>query len=81
MSNEENIVKEENKTIRFPIERAEPPKEDKTLFHCKACGHHITESMEKDVKNEKKGTYKEWVDEDYWRKYGEGGKNRWVDKE
>ena len=30
MSNEENIVKEENKTIPFPIERAGPPKEDKT---------------------------------------------------
>ena len=40
-----------------------------------------TVNLEKDVKNEKKGTYKEWVDEDYWRKYGEGGKNRWVDKE
>ena len=53
MSNEENIVKEENKTIPFPIERAGPLKEDKTLFHCKACGHHITESMEKDEKNEK----------------------------
>ena len=47
MSNEENIVEEENKTIPFPIERVGPPKEDKTLFHCKACGHQITESMEK----------------------------------
>jgi len=46
MSNEENIAEEE-KTIPFPIERAVPPKEDKTLFHCKACNHQITESMEK----------------------------------
>ena len=53
MSNEENTVEEENKIIPFPIERAGPPKEDKILFHCKACGHQITESMEKDEKNEK----------------------------
>ncbi len=47
MLNEENTVEEENKTIPFPIEKARPPKEDKTLFHCKACNHQITESMEK----------------------------------
>ena len=47
MSNEENTVEEENKTIPFPTERAGPPKEDKTLLQCKACGHQITESMEK----------------------------------
>ena len=52
MSNEENTT-EENETIRFPIEKAIPPKEDKTLFHCRACNHKITESMEKDEKNEK----------------------------
>ena len=46
MSNEEDTV-EEDKTIRFPIEKVIPPKEDKTLFHCKACNHKITESMEK----------------------------------
>ena len=45
MSNEEDTV-EEDKTIRFPIERAGQPKEIKILFHCKACGHQITESME-----------------------------------
>ena len=39
--------------IKFPMERAVPPKEDKILFHCKACGHQITESMEKDEKDEK----------------------------
>ena len=46
MSNEENTT-EEDKTIRFPIEKVIPPKEDKILFHCKSCGHQITESMEK----------------------------------
>ena len=46
MSNEEDTV-EEDKTIRFPIEKVIPPKEDKTLLHCKACNHQITESMEK----------------------------------
>ena len=46
MSNEEDTV-EEDKTIRFPIEKVIPQKEDKTLFHCKACNHKITESMEK----------------------------------
>ena len=34
---------EENKILKFP----EPPPEDKLLWQCKACGHHITESMEK----------------------------------
>ena len=32
--------------IKFPIERLGI--EDKTLFHCKACGHKITESMERE---------------------------------
>ena len=31
--------------IKFPMERLGI--EDKTLFHCKACNHKITESMEK----------------------------------
>ena len=52
MSNEKNTIEEEkteeeDKTIRFPIERVVPPKEDPVLFHCKACNHKITESMEK----------------------------------
>ena len=34
---------EENKFLKFP----EPPPEDKLLWQCKACGHQITESMEK----------------------------------
>ena len=34
---------EENKILKFP----EPPPEDKILWECKACKHHITESMEK----------------------------------
>ena len=34
---------EENKILKFP----EPPPEDKLLWQCKACGHQITESMEK----------------------------------
>ena len=33
---------EENKILKFP----EPPPEDKILWECKACKHHITESME-----------------------------------
>ena len=34
---------EENKILKFP----EPPPEDKILWECKACGHQITEAMEK----------------------------------
>ena len=34
---------EENKILKLP----EPPPEDKLLWQCKACGHQITESMEK----------------------------------
>ena len=34
---------EENKILKFP----EPPPEDKLLWQSKACGHQITESMEK----------------------------------
>ena len=34
---------EEDKILKFP----DPPPEDKLLWQCKACGHQITESMEK----------------------------------
>ena len=34
---------ESEKILKFP----EPPPEDKLLWECKACGHQITESMEK----------------------------------
>ena len=37
--------------IRFPMERLGI--EEEVLFHCKACNHKITESMEKDEKDEK----------------------------
>ena len=34
-----------NKTIEFPVERLDM--EDKVMWGCKACGHNITESMDK----------------------------------
>ena len=37
--------------IKFPMERLGT--EEEVLFHCKACNHKITESMEKDEKDEK----------------------------
>ena len=37
--------------IRFPIERL--GLEDQVFYHCKACNHKITESMEKDESNKK----------------------------
>ena len=37
--------------IKFPMERLGI--EEEVLFHCKACDHKITESMEKDEKDEK----------------------------
>ena len=51
MSNEETILSEEGEVIEFPIERS--GLEDKVFYQCKACNHKITESMEKDEKNEK----------------------------
>ena len=34
-----------DKTIKFPVERLNL--EDKVMWGCKACGHNITESMDK----------------------------------
>ena len=51
MSNEETAPFEETEVIEFPIERL--GLEDKVFYQCKACGHKITESMEKDEKNDK----------------------------
>ena len=51
MSNEETAPSEETEVIEFPIERL--GLEDKVFYHCKACSHKITESMEKDEKNDK----------------------------
>ena len=36
---------ETDKTIKFPVERLNL--EDKVMWGCKACGHNITESMDK----------------------------------
>ena len=44
---------EENKILKFP----EPPPEDKLLWQCKACGHQITESMEKAEAEGSKGLH------------------------
>jgi len=35
----------EDKTIKFPVERLSL--EDKVMWGCKACGHNITEAMDK----------------------------------
>ena len=51
MPNEETIPSEEAEVIEFPIEKL--GLEDKVFYQCKACGHKITESMEKDKKGEK----------------------------
>ena len=51
MPNEETTPSAETEVIEFPIERL--GLEDKVFYQCKACGHKITESMEKDEKNEK----------------------------
>ena len=51
MSNEETTPSAEADVIKFPIERL--GLEEKVFYHCKACNHKITESMEKDEENEK----------------------------
>ena len=51
MSNEEIIPPAETDVIEFPTIRLNL--EDEIFYHCKACDHKITESMEKDEKNEK----------------------------
>jgi len=51
MSSEETPPPAEADVIQFPTERLEL--EDEVFYHCKACNHKITESMEKDEKNDK----------------------------
>ena len=51
MSNEETIPPAKTDVIEFPTIRLNL--EDKVFYHCKACDHKITESMEKDEKDEK----------------------------
>ena len=51
MSNEETTPSTETDVIEFPTIRLNL--EDKVFYHCKACDHKITESMEKDEKNDK----------------------------
>ena len=51
MPNEETAPSEETEVIEFPIEKL--GLEDKVFYHCKACSHKITESMEKDERGEK----------------------------
>ena len=51
MPNEETTPPEEAEVIEFPIEKL--GLEDKVFYQCRACGHKITESMEKDEKGEK----------------------------
>ena len=50
-TNEETNLTADPGVIKFPIERLGI--EEEVLFHCKACDHKITESMEKDEENEK----------------------------
>ena len=50
-TNEETNLTADPGVIKFPIERLGI--EEEVLFHCKACDHRITESMEKDEENEK----------------------------
>ena len=51
MSNEETTPSAEADVIKFPIERL--GLEDQIFYHCKACNHKITESMEKNKEGEK----------------------------
>ena len=51
MPDEEPTSPAEADVIRFPIERL--GLEDQFFYHCKACNHKITESMEKDEESEK----------------------------
>ena len=51
MSNEGTTSPAEADVIKFPIERL--GLEEKVFYHCKACNHKITESMEKDEESEK----------------------------
>ena len=51
MSNKETTPSEETEVIDFPIERL--GLEEKVFYHCKACSHKITESMEKNKEGEK----------------------------
>ena len=51
MPNEETTPSEETEVIKFPIEKIGV--EDKVFYHCKACNHKITESMEKNKESEK----------------------------
>ena len=51
MSNEGTTSPAEADVIRFPIERL--GLEDQVFYHCKACSHKITESMEKNEESEK----------------------------
>ena len=50
MSNEETTSSTETDVIEFPTIRLNL--EDEVFYHCKACDHKITESMEKDEKDE-----------------------------
>ena len=51
MSNEETTPSSETDGLEFPTIRLNL--EDEIFYHCKACGHKITESMEKDESNKK----------------------------
>ena len=51
MPDEETTSPDKDDVIKFPIERL--GLEEKVFYHCKACNHKITESMEKDESNKK----------------------------